>query len=230
MADEFDDILLGSDLEITSEEEKTFARYYDLLAEGNTRSNLTAITGKEEVYRKHFLDSLSLAKIVDFHGKTILDVGSGAGFPSLPLKIVFPDLQVTIIESLGKRVSFLIDLTEKLGLENVKIIYGRAEEYSQKNMFDIVTARAVAKMNILTELCLPFVKNGGVFLAMKNASCEKEVEEAKEAIRILGGKMDKIVRYPISAGCEHAVVVIKKEKPTSAGYPRPFAKIKKHPL
>ncbi|HRX91364.1 MAG TPA: 16S rRNA (guanine(527)-N(7))-methyltransferase RsmG [Candidatus Izemoplasmatales bacterium] len=230
LAYDFQAILDESGLELKESMYASFARYYDLLMEGNAKCNLTAITDKEEVYRKHFLDSLALAKVKKMSEQTLLDVGSGAGFPSLPLKIAFPKLRVTIVDSLGKRIAFLEDLVMKLGLNDVSIVKGRAEEYGSKNSFDIVTARAVAKMNILTELCLPFVKPGGSFLAMKSSDCHEELEKAKRGIAILGGKITDIIEYDLGIDGKRSIIIIDKIKKSADIYPRLYAKISKNPL
>lgn len=207
-----------------------FSLYHDFLMQKNQVMNLTAITDKDEVYKKHFLDSLYLTKAVSPSGKTLLDVGSGAGFPSLPLKIVFPELKVTVVDSLDKRVRFLSDLVGQLKLDGVTLIHGRAEELTVKNTFDLVTARAVARLNVLTELCLPFVKPGGAFVAMKAPGFEEELQEAMAAIRILGGTLEKTIVYPLDEETDHVLIVIRKIHPTDSDYPRSFSQIKKKPL
>lgn len=207
-----------------------FELYFDYLIEQNQVMNLTAITEKSEVYTKHFLDSLWLSKMGDFAHKTLLDVGSGAGFPSLPLKIVFPSLKVTIVDALQKRIDFLKRLSEKLVFSDNNLIHGRIEEFIMKNYFDFVTARAVARLNILTELCLPFVKIGGKFIAMKSINYQEELDEAKKAIEKLGGVIEQIIEYPLEADLSHVLIVIKKVRETSENYPRSFGLIKKKPL
>lgn len=207
-----------------------FSLYHAFLTEKNAVMNLTAIMGEEDIYRKHFLDSLQLVQSFSPAGKTLLDVGSGAGFPSIPLKIVFPSLRVTIIDALEKRIGFLRELCGKLGIPDVELIHGRAEEFEAKNRFGIVIARAVAPMNILSELCLPFVKVGGLFLAMKSPGCEAELETAENAIRILGGTREPVIAYRLDAQTEHWIVPVRKLRETGPGYPRIFAQIKKKPL
>jgi 16S rRNA (guanine527-N7)-methyltransferase len=209
---------------------KQFALYHDFLISKNAVMNLTAITTQEEVYLKHFIDSLSLNLAFEPKNQTILDVGSGAGFPSLPLKIVYPDLKVTIIDSLEKRILFLKELVQLLDLKNVTLIHGRAEQFSLKNSFDIVTARAVAKLNVLTELCLPFVKPQGLFIAMKQSAYQDELKEALPAISLLGGIVEKALPVPLDENTQHALVLIRKIKATDEKYPRIFAQIKKKPL
>ena len=207
--------------------------YHDYLEEINKVMNLTAISGEEDVARLHFLDCAALLTLWDFKGKKVLDVGSGAGFPGMALKIACPDMELTLLDSLDKRVKFLSNLSEKLGFEDVKCVHMRAEEApaDYRQGFDIVTSRAVARLNLLCELCLPFVKKGGVFIAMKGPDCETEVQEAKKAIGILGGKVLEIKDYAVP-GLEvsHNALIIKKEKDTPPKYPRRWAQIKKQAL
>ncbi len=207
-----------------------FAKYYHFLEQENQVMNLTAIISEEEVYLKHFYDSLSLIKAIPMNRQSVLDVGSGAGFPSIPLKIAYPKLQITIIDSLNKRIGFLRKLTELLELDNVELISGRVEELLAKGKYDIVTARAVAKLNILQELCLPFVKTGGFFVAMKSANYEAELNEALPGILKLGGIIHSIIEYEVLSGVIHVLIVIKKIKPTELTYPRNYSQIKKRPL
>ena len=205
-------------------------RYHAFLSQKNAVMNLTAITERSEIYKKHFFDSLCLVLAVDRAGKTLLDVGSGAGFPSLPLKLAFPDLKVTIVDSLGKRIRFLEELTALLELRDVKLVLGRAEDLPLKNHFDIVTARAVARLDILTELCLPFVRTGGCFIAMKAKGYEEELQGAQNAIQTLGGSVEREIRYDVDESTEHVLIVIRKLQATDPRYPRMFAQIKKNPL
>ncbi|MDE6013879.1 MAG: 16S rRNA (guanine(527)-N(7))-methyltransferase RsmG [Anaeroplasmataceae bacterium] len=211
-----------------------FETYYQMLIEVNQVMNLTAITEKEEVYRKHFLDSLEIVRALDMKlPYTLCDVGSGAGFPSVPLAIVHKDVNVTIIDSLQKRISFLEKLIQKLELPNVKAIHARAEDYSKekRESFDVVTARAVARLNILAELCLPLTKVGGTFLAMKGSSGEAEFKEASHAIEILGGRLEKVIHFTLpDEDDQRQILIIKKIKSTPIKYPRNFNKIKERPL
>ena len=211
-----------------------FEMYYNKLIEVNEYMNLTAITEKNEVYLKHFLDSLSILKAIDKNDLySILDVGSGAGFPSIPLAIVDSKANVVIIDALNKRINFLNELVKELGLNNVNAYHKRAEEYAKekRESFDFVTARAVARLNILAELCLPLVKIGGSFIAMKGQIADEELKEAKKAIEILGGKVKKIIDFdlPDDAG-KREIIIIEKVKATPNKYPRDFNKIKGKPL
>jgi 16S rRNA (guanine527-N7)-methyltransferase len=192
--------------------------------------NLTSIVDPEEISSKHFIDSLTLIKTIRFGNQTILDVGSGAGFPALPLKIVFPNLQVTLIDSTRKKIDFLKRLTNRLDLRDVTLIHGRVEEHPNHEFYDLVVARAVAKLAILAELCLPFVKVGGQFIAMKSSHYEDELQEAAGGIQLLGGSVKQIDLYPVEEDAHHALIVIQKNRKTPAEYPRTFAKIKKQPL
>lgn len=207
-------------------------RYAGLLAEANRVMNLTAIEGEEEVARLHFLDCAALLALPEFQGSRLLDVGSGAGFPGLVLKILRPELDVTLLDSLDKRVGFLRDTGEALGLEGLTCLHGRAEEASAlREGFELVTSRAVAKLGVLCELCLPCVKPGGAFLAMKGPEPEAELEEAARAIRLLGGEAERVAFYTIP-GTEitHSVVIVRKKTPTPPQYPRRWAQIKKAAL
>lgn len=211
-----------------------FEMYYNKLIEVNEYMNLTAITEKNEVYLKHFLDSLSILKAIDKNDSySILDVGSGAGFPSIPLAIVDSKANVVIIDALNKRINFLNELVKELGLNNVNAYHKRAEEYAKekRESFDFVTARAVARLNILAELCLPLVKIGGSFIAMKGQIADEELKEAKKAIEILGGKVKKIIDFdlPDDAG-KREIIIIEKVKATPNKYPRDYNKIKGKPL
>lgn len=211
-----------------------FQIYYQKLVEVNTYMNLTAITDKEEVYNKHFLDSLSILNAIPFDMNfTLCDVGSGAGFPSIPLAIACNNVKVTIIDALNKRIRFLNDLISDLKLDNAEAYHKRAEEYAKekRETFDVVTARAVARLNVLAELCMPLVRVNGLFVAMKGQTGKEELDEAKRAIDTLGGKVINIIEFelPDDAG-KREIIVIKKVKETPSKYPRAFAKIKERPL
>lgn len=230
----FSDELVKLNITPNQEMLSRFDLYYKKLVEVNSYMNLTAITEESEVYNKHFLDSLMILKSDLFSGtKTLLDVGSGAGFPSIPLAIVNENVKVTIIDALNKRINFLNDLTKHLGLTNVCAYHKRAEDYAKekRESFDIVTARAVARLNVLAELCLPLTKLEGYFIAMKGKMSKEEMDEAANAINILGGKVERVVsvNLPDEAG-ERDLIIIKKVKSTPNKYPRQFSKIKERPL
>lgn len=203
-----------------------FQLYFSLLVEWNEKMNLTAITSQEEVYLKHFFDSISAAFYFDFHPDySIVDVGAGAGFPSLPLKICFPHLRVTIVDSLNKRIQFLHHLAEQLGLENTQFFHSRAEEFAQqkehREQYDVAMARAVARLNILSELCLPLVKKEGHFIGMKGMKGEDELSEAKKAIQMLGGSIQQVSTFQLpEEEADRTIIVIDKIKETPKKYPR----------
>lgn len=230
---EFQNVLKDKGIILTDLQLKQFNRYYEVLVEWNEKMNLTAITEKEEVYLKHFYDSITIAFDFPFNNQSIIDVGAGAGFPSIPLKILYPDLKITIVDSLNKRITFLNHLFKELGLENCNAVAARAEEYAKEHResVDIVMARAVARLNILDELCLPLVKKGGYFLSLKGRQANEEVSEAKKGITILGGKVEKMVDFNLANHDDHrSNIIIKKVKDTPNKYPRMFSKIKKSPL
>lgn len=221
-------------INLTEFQKKQFAKYFRLVAYWNERINLTAITEEDEFYTKHFYDSISTSFYFDFNEiKTICDVGSGAGFPSIPLKIVYPHLEVTIIDSLNKRIKFLNLLAEELELENCNFIHSRAEDVGQNKIyresFDVVTARAVARLNILSELCLPLVKKGGYFLSLKSQKSDEEKLEANKAITILGAKLENDNLFYIE-GEERHILKIKKTKETPNKYPRKAGMPNKSPI
>ena len=203
------------------------------LLETNKVMNLTAITEPEDVARLHLLDCAALLNITDFRGKRVVDVGTGAGFPGMPLRILEPDFDLTLLDSLGKRIAFLQRVCDEMGLQRVTCIHARAEEFAAKHreQYDIATSRAVAALNVLCELTLPLVKVGGRFLAMKAVDSDEEIRGAKSAIAQLGGTVEDIRDYTIpGTDITHRVVVIGKVKPTPDAFPRAFAKIKKAPL
>ncbi|CAM3234438.1 16S rRNA (guanine(527)-N(7))-methyltransferase RsmG [Vagococcus fessus] len=235
--EEFKQALGEKGITLTDNQMLQFAMYFKLLVEWNNKMNLTAITEEKEVYLKHFYDSIMLAMANDFSGEnlSLCDVGSGAGFPSIPLKIVFPSLSITIVDSLNKRITFLKTLSDELGLDNVYLYHDRAETFGKnkdfRESFDYVTARAVARLNILTELCLPLVKKNGLFLAMKAAKSEEETEEAKKAISLLGGKLEseEDVTLPVTNDSRY-IIAIRKKKETPNKYPRKPGMPNKQPL
>lgn len=197
-----------------------FEKYYSLLIRWNEKINLTAITEREEVYVKHFVDSLIGEEFIK-KGASVIDIGTGAGFPSLPIKIVRQDLKLTLNDCLNKRLNFLREVTKELGLENVNIIHSRAEDLPKNEKYDYAVSRAVASLNTLSEYCLPFVKEGGYFIAYKAREIEEEVNNAKKAIDILGGNIEEIKEIKIpQTDVIRKLVIIKKIKPTPLKYPR----------
>lgn len=208
-------------------------RYADLLVEKNKVMNLTAITEPADIARLHFLDSAALLTIADFKEKTVADVGTGAGFPGVPLRIIEPSMHLTLLDALNKRVEFLKEVCGDLGLADVECVHARAEEFAadRRESFDLVTSRAVAALPLLCELCLPLVNVGGSFISMKSVDAGAELDSARRAIEVLGGTVDRVVDYDIpGTEIRHRAIVIKKARETPKKYPRAFAKIKKNPL
>lgn len=224
--EQFIELLSEKGITLTDKQLKQYEIYYETLVEWNEKMNLTAITDKSEVYLKHFFDSLTASFYFSFEQNlSLCDVGAGAGFPSIPIKIAFPDIQITIVDSLNKRIQFLEHLAKELQLENVHFIHDRAEIFGQlkehRESYDIVTARAVARMSVLSELCLPLVKKGGTFIAMKGASGQEELEAGKKAITLLGGAVKKKHSFSLPfEDSERNIILISKEKPTPRKYPR----------
>ena len=219
-------------LPLTDSALKRFRTYYEYLDKQNQVMNLTAIEGEADTARLHFLDCAALLTVQDLKGLSVIDVGSGAGFPGLPLKIAQEDMRLTLLDSLEKRVRFLSETCALLGFEDVACIHARAEDAKELHgQFDAAVSRAVARLNLLAELCLPFVKVGGVFLAMKGPGAAEELAQAAHAIEVLGGGEAEILPYTVP-GTEqaHNVVRIRKVKETPAKYPRRWAKIQKQPL
>lgn len=208
----------------------TLCAFGEAVVEQNKVMNLTAITEPDQVAKLHLLDSISVLAVKDLAGKRLVDVGCGAGFPGVPLKIACPDMELTLLDSLGKRMQWLETILPQLGVE-ATCVTARAEEYVMgvRESYDVATSRAVARLNILLELTAPFVKVGGYVLAMKGTAAMEELEEAKKAIKTLGLKLEEVREFPVD-GTAHTVIVLKKIAPTPAKYPRRFAKIKQAPL
>lgn len=210
-----------------------FRQFYEMMVETNKVMNLTGITEEADSARLHFLDCVALLAAENFAGKRVIDVGTGAGFPGVPLKIAEPSMDLTLLDSLAKRLHFLDSVIEQVGLDHTRTVHARAEEAPEKfrEAFDIATARAVTRMDALAELCLPFVKQGGAFVAMKGPAAAEELEEAAKAIRVLGGRVERVMEYTIpDTDITHTAVVIRKVKPTPKQYPRAWGKIKKAPI
>lgn len=217
-------------LELKEDNVKTLCRFGEAVVEKNQVMNLTAITEPDQVAKLHLLDSISLLTLLDLKDKTMIDVGCGAGFPGVPVKIACPEVKLTLLDSLGKRMHWLEEILPTLGVE-AECITARAEEAvaSRREQYDVATSRAVARLNILLELTAPYVKVGGHVLAMKGTAAMEELEEAKKAIKTLGLKLVKVAQFPVD-GTAHTVIVLKKIAPTPAKYPRRYAKIKQNPL
>ena len=216
-------------IELTSQQLEKLNQFYELLISWNQKMNLTRIIEKEDVYLKHFYDSLTLSKVIDLkQDLTLCDVGSGAGFPGIVLKICFPNLKITLLDSLQKRVNYLNEIIKKLDLKNIEAIHTRAEDYAKQNRekFDIVTARAVANLKILSELCIPMVKVNGLFIAMK-ANIEEEIENSTEILKKLDSKIEKKETFylPIENSIRN-IIMIQKQKQTNNLYPRRIEKMK----
>lgn len=226
------------DINLQFDEEKyqKFMKYKELIQEWNKKINLTAIDEDEEIMKKHFIDSMKVCKFdkVTLFGK-ILDVGTGGGFPGIPLKIVNPNSKITLLDSLNKRIKFLNEVIKELNLKDIDAIHGRAEDFATqaeyREQFDGVVSRAVANMAVLSEFCLPYVKVGGYFVALKGPSIDEELDQAKKAISILGGKIEKVMDVTVEGSdLKHNLVVVKKVKSTPKKYPRKAGMVTKSPL
>lgn len=225
---------------LSGEQKQQFLTYYEYLVEKNKVMNLTAITEYEEVITKHFLDSLAVVKTSCFKpeklaGKRLIDIGTGAGFPGIPLKIAFPELEILLLDSLNKRINFLNEVTEMLGLTKINTVHGRAEDYAKQKVyresFDFCVSRAVANLSTLSEYCIPFVKQGGCFISYKSGSVDQELIQAEKAVKILGGQREEVVRFSLAdTDMDRSFVVIRKAKPTPKKYPRKAGLPSKEPL
>lgn len=231
--EQFKESLLELNIKVTDNQLEKLENYYKLLIEWNEKINLTGITKKEEVYLKHYYDCLNICRIIDLNNiNTLCDVGTGAGFPGMVLKIMFPNLKVTLVDSLQKRLNFLQIVKEELNLTDIEIIHTRAEEYATKNreIFDVVTARAVAPLNILIEYCLPLVKLNGYFIPLK-ANIDEEINNSQNALRQLNSNIEKIIEFTLPIENSHrSILLIKKEEKTNKKFPRKYNEIKKKPL
>ena len=228
-------------IEISDDQINCFEKYYELLIEKNKVMNLTAITDKEDVIVKHFIDSIALIPYLLDKGINtnnelkIIDIGTGAGFPGLPLKIMMPDVKFTLLDSLNKRVSFLNEVIDELKLKDIKALHGRAEDFAKqkeyRENFDLCVSRAVANLSTLSEYCLPYVKTGGQFVPYKSGKIDEELSQAKKAVSVLGGKITDVVKFQLGdTDMERSFVVIEKEKNTPKKYPRKAGLPSKEPL
>ena len=232
----FYNLLAEQNLPLSDQQKEQFGRYFELLVEWNEKINLTAITDKDEVYLKHFYDSIApiLQGLIPNETIKLLDIGAGAGFPSLPMKILYPQLDVTIIDSLNKRINFLQLLAQELDLDDVHFYHGRAEDFAQDKSFraqyDFVTARAVARMQVLSELTIPYLKIGGKLLALKASNAPEELTEAKNALNLLFSKVEDNLSYTLPNGDPRYITIVEKKKETPNKYPRKAGMPNKRPL
>lgn len=236
MSDFLKEKLVEIGLTLTEDQIVALDRYYEMLVEKNKVMNLTAITEYEDVVIKHFVDSLAIVHAMDLSQvQTVLDIGTGAGFPGMVLKIAYPHLQITLLDSLNKRIGFLKEVAEELHLTEIQFLHGRAEDYAQnknyREQYDLVVSRAVANLSTLSEYCIPYVRNGKCFISYKSGESEEEINEAKHAIGILGGKIRKVVPCVLpGTDISRAFVVIEKVKPTGSKYPRKAGLPSKDPI
>ena len=221
---------------LTDKQIEQFEKYYELLVEWNKVMNLTGITEFDEVMQKHFVDSVAAAEYVEMEKiNSLIDVGTGAGFPGIPLKIVYPHLQVTLLDSLNKRIKFLDEVVDNLGLTGIETVHGRAEDAAKKaeyrEQFDLSVSRAVANLASLTEYCLPFVKVGGKFVSYKSVSVDEEITQSKKAVYVLGGEIGKVEKFNLpESDMERSLVIIEKKRSTPKKYPRKAGMPTKEPL
>ena len=236
MSEIFESKLNELGITLTDNQKEQFVKFYELLVEWNKVMNLTGITEYEEVNEKHFVDSLSIVKAIDINKvETVIDVGTGAGFPGIPLKIAFPHLNVVLLDSLNKRIKFLNAVIDELGLQVIESIHGRAEDFAKqvdyREQFDLCVSRAVANLATLSEYCIPYVKKNGLFVPYKSGEIEKELEQSKKAVHVLGGKIQDVVKFQLP-GSEigRSFVIIKKLQNTAKKYPRKAGIPSKEPI
>lgn len=236
MSQIFENKLNALGIILTDTQKEQFDKFYELLVEWNKVMNLTGITDYEEVNEKHFVDSVSLVKAINIEKvDTVIDIGTGAGFPGIPLKIAFPHLKVVLLDSLNKRINFLNEVINELGLTEIKTIHGRAEDYAKqaeyREQFDVCVSRAVANLSTLSEYCIPYVKVGGMFIPYKSGEIDEEVQQAKKAIHILGGKLDEVIKFQLpDTEINRSFVKINKIQNTTKKYPRKAGLPAKEPL
>lgn len=231
----FENALSQFQIELSEVQKQQYVDYFELLVERNKVMNLTAITEFEEVIIKHFIDSLSLVKVITPKNQRVLDLGTGAGFPGIPLKIAFPELEIVLLDSLNKRINFLNEVIEALGLRKIQAIHGRAEDIGKDKQyregFDVCVSRAVAKLSSLCEYCIPFVKVGGYFIPYKSGQVEEEVKTSQKALKLLGSSVEQVNAFMLpESEIERTLVVIKKKEKTALKYPRSAGKPTKEPL
>lgn len=223
-------------LQFNEKKYEQFMQYKDLIKEWNEKVNLTAIKEDEEIVKKHFIDSMKVFKFNELkNAKNVIDIGTGGGFPGIPMKIIKPEINIVLLDSLNKRINFLNEVIRELGLENIKAIHGRAEDYAQevqyREKFDVAVSRAVANLTVLSEFCIPYVKVGGYFVAMKGPAVEEEIKQSQNAIRMLGGRIEHIEKVEIEdSDLNHNLVIISKIAQTHKKYPRKAGMVTKSPL
>jgi 16S rRNA (guanine527-N7)-methyltransferase len=226
----------NENLDFNEDKYDKFIKYKELIKEWNEKVNLTAITEDSEIIKKHFIDSIKVFKFQELkNAKKVIDIGTGGGFPGIPMKIINPSSKVVLLDSLNKRINFLNEVIKELKLNDIETIHGRAEDFAQENRyrerFDVAVSRAVANLTVLTEFCLPYVKVGGCFVALKGPAIEEEMKEAKNAIKILGGDVEEILKVDIEGSdLNHNLVIIRKLKETPKKYPRKAGMVTKNPL
>lgn len=236
MSEIFENKLKELNISLSEKQKEQFSNFYELLVEWNKVMNLTGITEKEEVNEKHFVDSLSIVKAIDMNQvQTMIDIGTGAGFPGIPLKIAFPHLKVVLLDSLNKRIKFLNTVIDTLGLEDIQAIHGRAEDFAKQDIhrekYDLCVSRAVANLATLSEYCMPYVKVNGLFVPYKSGEIDEEVVQAKTAIHILGGKTQDVIKFQLPGSeINRSFVKIQKVKNTSKKYPRKAGLPTKEPI
>ena len=236
MNDKFLEQLKLLNIDLDHEKQEKFHQFYKLLVEWNKVMNLTAITDYDGVYEKHFIDSLAVAKVIDLcKVGCIIDIGTGAGFPGIPLKIAFPHLELVLLDSLQKRIHFLNEVVSELSLKNVVTLHGRAEDYARKSEyregFDLCVSRAVANLAVLSEYCVPYVCVGGYFISYKGGNADEEIKQADTSIRVLGGKVDEVVKFKLpQSEIDRAFVKIYKANSTKNKYPRKAGIPEKNPI
>jgi len=233
--DSFQKGLEALGIDLSSHQKQQFIDYYELLIEWNKVINLTAITEFGEVVNKHFIDSLSIVKVITLSNEKILDLGTGAGFPGIPLKIVFPEIDIVLLDSLKKRLSFLDEVIVKLNLKGIQTLHGRAEDFGKnikyREQFDICVSRAVAKLSALSEYCIPYIKIGGCFISYKSGKVEEELALSEKALQILGAQLEKVDEFNLPyTDIERTLVVIRKTAITPSKYPRSAAKLARETL